>query len=74
MSLSLLPIPLWLPAAAGLVALAIPRRVPWVREILATLAAAATFAAALAIKAYCAAYRLSGDPAHLAQRRGEWRQ
>jgi formate hydrogenlyase subunit 3/multisubunit Na+/H+ antiporter MnhD subunit len=49
MSLSLLLLPLCLPAAAALVVLLIPRRVPWIREILSSLAAAASFAAALAI-------------------------
>ena len=49
MSFSLLLVPLCLPAAAGVVALLIPRRVPWVREILSTLATAVSFAAAIAI-------------------------
>ena len=49
MSLSLLLVPLCLPAAAALVVLLIPRRVPWIREVLSSLAAAATFAASLAI-------------------------
>lgn len=49
MSLSLLLVPLCLPAAAALVALLIPRRVPWVREVLSCLATAGTFAAAIAI-------------------------
>ena len=49
MSFSLLLVPLCLPAAAGVAALLVPRKVPWVREILSTLATAVTFAAAIAI-------------------------
>lgn len=49
MSLSLLLVPFCLPAAAGVLALLIPRRVPWVRETLACIAAAGSLAAAIAI-------------------------
>lgn len=49
MSLSLLLIPLCLPAAAAVVVLLVPRRVPWVRETLACVAAAGSLAAAIAI-------------------------
>jgi len=49
MAVNLFPIPFLLPLAAGIVVLLIPRPVKWVRESLALLATALTFAAALLI-------------------------
>ncbi len=48
-NLELLAIPVLLPLAAAILIFILPRRVPWVREVLTLLAASGAFAAALRI-------------------------